>query len=142
MDNRITTLAAGIGLFLAGVGATYWLMADSPAVNPPAEPPVLTEQSTAAASSAEAQPDVETLTHERFLAEADARRDQRLADQAEADRLAKLRQMKADSVDCKFWRQQHQTSSTAAKIEEKIKTHCFLASDLISSAAASSESSE
>lgn len=140
MDNRITTLAAGIGLFLAGVGATYWLMADSPGVNPPTEPPALIEQSTA--SSSEAQPDVETLTHERFLAEADARRDQRLADQAEADRLAKLRQMKADSVDCKFWRQQHQTSSTAAKIEEKIKTHCFLASDLISSAAASSEPSE
>ena len=73
-----------------------------------------------------------------FEAAAEARREQQLADKAEADRMAKLRQQKADSVDCKFWRQQQQTSSTAAKIEEKIKTHCMLASDLASSESSSS----
>ncbi|MFC3115887.1 hypothetical protein [Cellvibrio fontiphilus] len=173
MEIGAKTLIAGAGLFLLGVGSTYWLMADNqapaaaekptaahhqPAMQaalnqlgnsatetPTQEPAAaLTEAGnphTAAASDAETETasETETLTHESFLAAAEARREQQLADKAETERLDKLRQQKADSVDCKFWRQQQASSSTAAKIEEKIKTFCFIAQDLASSESSSSD---
>jgi hypothetical protein len=167
MEIGAKTIVAGVGLFLLGVGSTYWLMADNrdttaplktnPTVqHQPAMQAALTQlgntksesdSDTTETTGLETQnvdaatdntADTTTLTHERFLADAEARRNQQLADKAEADRLEKLRHIKADSVDCKFWRQQQQTSSTAAKIEEKIKTHCLLPSDVPASASSSS----
>jgi hypothetical protein len=158
MEIGTKTIAAGIGLFLLGVGSTYWLMADSGnsanantrVQHQPAMQAALSQlgtseaasNTTANVTSAAQNPTAETsktLTHESFLAAAEARREQQLADKAEAERLTKLRQLKADSVDCKFWRQQQQTSSTAAKIEEKIKTHCMLPGDISSSASCSAD---
>ncbi|AQT60675.1 hypothetical protein [Cellvibrio sp. PSBB023] len=164
MEIGAKTIAAGVAVFLLGVGSTYWLMADNGKTTTSATPqrqPAMqaalaqlgstpsnsnetdagndgTQETDAIQTTSESTADAGTLTHERFLAAAEARREQQLADKAEADRMAKLRQQKADSVDCKFWRQQQQTSSTAAKIEEKIKTHCMLASDLASSESSSS----
>ena len=164
MEIGAKTLIAGAGLFLLGVGSTYWLMADNAAPAPATQSAshhqpamqaalnqlgsstteVQTERSNTEAAAtdtnidANASSDTETLTHESFLAAAEARREQQLADKAEAERLDKLRQQKADSVDCKFWRQQQASSSTAAKIEEKIKTFCFIAQDLASSESSSS----
>lgn len=170
MEIGVKTIAAGVGIFLLGVGSTYWLMADEKNIqtngetntvvqnqtviqSQPIIPTALTPfeadknesgndikaanrdvKTSALADKAE----VTTLTHERFLADAEARREQQLADKAESDRLTKLRYIKEDSVDCKFWRQQKQTSSTASKIEEKIKTHCLLPNDLSTSSANSS----
>jgi hypothetical protein len=176
MEIGVKTIAAAAGIFLLGVGSTYWLMADSKNTQTVGETntaahhqpvmqyqPAMQHQQTepTAPTSLEAdnnksgsntgvanidtetntlvdQAEVTTLTHERFLADAEARREQQLAHKAESDRLIKLRHIKEDSVDCKFWRQQKQTSSTAAKVEEKIKTHCLLPSDLPTSAANSS----
>ena len=161
MEIGTKTIAIGAGLFLLGVGSTYWLMAGSgsnstakksaAAQHQPAMQAALTQLGTDTSEAANKTSETaesetqntttetsKTLTHESFLAAAEARREQQLADKAEAERLTKLRQLKADSVDCKFWRQQQQTSSTAAKIEEKIKTHCMLASDLASSDSSSS----
>ncbi len=161
METGAKTLIAGAGLFLLGVGSTYWLMADNKASAPatksaphhqPAVQAALSQLGSNANEQAYAQPastatkaidaddtaETETLTHESFVAAAEARREQQLADKAEADRLDKQRQQKADSVDCKFWRQQQQNSSSAAKIEEKIKTFCFIAQDLASSENSSS----
>lgn len=164
MEIGTKTIVAGLCLFLLGVGSTYWLMADSGGnstakksvtiQHQPAMQAALTQlgTSTSEATSeatgnatetteSDAQNTTtetsETLTHESFLAAAEARREQQFADKAEAERIAKLRQLKADSVDCKFWRQQQQTSSTAAKIEEKIKTHCMMPGDISSSASSS-----
>lgn len=164
MEIGTKTIAAGLGLFLLGVGSTYWLMADSG--NPSATPEKRAQQHSPAVQAAltqlgsganeathtatetensEAESSTtdtsETLTHERFLADVEARREQQLADIAEAERIAKLRQLKADSMDCKFWRQQQKTSSTAAKIEDKIKTHCMLPSDISNNASSSATSS-
>jgi hypothetical protein len=152
MEQPFKIIAAGAAIFLLGVGTSYWLLANNTAeeqaevspyyptqshVHSQPQSEALNNNSAASAASAAAET-TEVLTHESFLAAADARREQQQAEKAEADILAKKRQLKADSVDCKFWRQQQKTSSAAAKIEEKITTHCFLASDLANSAAASS----
>lgn len=168
MEQNVKIIVAGIGLFLLGVGSTYWLMADrgnaatSHTSATPQHQPAMhaalaqlgnetnsnatkTITSDALDSTTENTANIEsadTLTHESFLAAAEARREQQLADKAETDRITKLRQTKADSVECKFWRQQQKTSSAAAKIEEKIKTHCLLASDLVSSDSSSAETIE
>lgn len=162
MEIGTKTIAIGAGLFLLGVGSTYWLMADSgsnsiakksaAAQHQPAMQAALTQLGTDTSEAANNTSETaesetqntttetgDTLTHKSFLAAAEARREQQLADKAEAERLTKLRQLKADSVDCKFWRQQQQTSSTAAKIEEKIKTHCMLPGDISSSASSSAD---
>lgn len=87
--------------------------------------------------------DVETtakpeMTHSTFLAEAEARRQQQLTNDAETQRLNKLRRIKQNSVECKFWKQQQQTSSAAAKIAANIEEHCLLAVDKSSSSSSSS----
>jgi hypothetical protein len=150
MEQPFKIITAGAAIFLLGVGTSYWLLANNTAekqaevlsysptqshVHSQPQSEALNNNSAASAASET----TEVLTHESFLAAADARREQQQAEKAEADILAKKRQLKADSVDCKFWRQQQKTSSAAAKIEEKINTHCFLASDLASSANTSSE---
>lgn len=81
--------------------------------------------------------DVETtekpeMTHSAFLAAAEERREQQLINDAETQRLNKLRRIKQNSVECKFWKQQ-QNSSAAAKIAANIEEHCLLAIDRSSS---------
>ena len=66
------------------------------------------------------------MTHAAFLAEAEARREEKLENKAETERLAKLLKAKQNSVECKFWRQQQRTSSAAEKIDEKINHYCTL----------------
>ena len=68
------------------------------------------------------------MTHAAFLAEAEARREQNLQEKAETERVGKLRLIKQNSVECKFWKQQQKTSSAAAKIDEKINQFCNLPS--------------
>ena len=95
---------------------------------------------TTTTSSTSLQTEEQTeLTHDEFLAQAEARREQRLIDEAEAERLAKLRAIKEKSMECKFWKQQQKTSSATAKIEEKIIQYCTLQT---SSAAHSSNGTE
>lgn len=159
MEIGTKTIAAGVGIFLLGVGSTYWLMSNKEGGQPPAQTNAVTQYQpsevalagvTTVATTGVNEPasyaedhttaggnEALTLTHERFLADAEVRREQQLAEKAEADRLNKLRHIKEDSVDCKFWRQQKQTSSTAAKVEEKIQTHCLLPSDRITATSSS-----
>ncbi len=163
MESTTKIIVGGSLLFLLGAGATYWLLADKnntsrphtgvAAQHQPAMQAALAQLDSSANEAEDNTTNVvpdntpnntaesentSTLTHEGFLAAAEARRAQQMMDKAETDRLNKLRQIKADSVDCKFWRQQQQTSSTAEKIEEKIKTHCFIARDLANSESSSS----
>lgn len=81
------------------------------------------------------------MTHAAFLAQAELRREQQKIDLAEAERLEKLRKHKKNSPECKFWKQQQQTSSTAAKIIANIEEHCMIAQDLANANAASSAAS-
>ena len=78
------------------------------------------------------------MTHSAFLAEAEERREQQLINDAETKRLDKLRRIKQNSVECKFWKQQEQTSSAAAKIAANIEEHCLLAVDRPNSSSSSS----
>ena len=158
MEIGSKTIAAAVGLFFLGGLSVYLVMAKSDA---PAQPPIsqhntaamqeALEQVRANATTTEEQsiqitsvandsaPDaepVEELTHEAFLAQAEARREERLINKEETDRLEKLKAIKERSVECKFWKQQQKTSSAAAKIEEKINEHCNLPSS-----SAASESS-
>lgn len=158
MEIGTKTIAAAVGLFFLGGLSVYLLMAKTDAPVQPA----LTQHKTAAmqealeqvrANAATAQEQstltnpvindgapeaeaVEELTHEAFLAQAEARREERLINKEETERLEKLKAMKERSVECKFWKQQQKTSSAAAKIEEKINEHCNLPSS-----SAASESS-
>jgi hypothetical protein len=59
-----------------------------------------------------------------FYEEADARREQRQIEQEEADRVAKLKAAKENSLDCKFWKQQAKNSSNSEKIAQKIDEFC------------------
>lgn len=163
MEIGVKTIIAGAGLFLLGVGTTYWLMADSgkrstaktttAAQYQPAMQAALSQLQSSkanidssAATSAEAPAantsavdNSATLTHESFLAEAEARREQQFIDKAEVERMEKLRKQKVNSVECKFWQQQQKTASAAAKIEEKIVQFCMLAGDAGASSSAGSE---
>ncbi len=161
MEIGKKTIAAGIGLFFLGGFSVYLVMANNSGAAPAAThqpaamqeaieqlrtnnaanaPEIVAPDTTATASHA-VTPEEEPaeLTHDEFLAQAEARREQRLIDEAEADRLAKLRAIKEKSVECKFWKQQQKTSSATAKIEEKIIQYCTLQT---SSAAHSSNGTE
>ncbi|PUA27330.1 MAG: hypothetical protein B0W54_12110 [Cellvibrio sp. 79] len=85
-----------------------------------------------------AETDKPEMTHSAFLAEAEERREQQLINDAETKRLNKLRRIKQNSVECKFWKQQEQTSSAAAKIAANIEEHCLLAIDRSNSSSSSS----
>ncbi len=74
------------------------------------------------------------MTHAAFLAEAEARREEKMENKAETERREKLLKAKQNSVECKFWKQQQKTTSAAAKIEEKINYHCTLPGSSSSSA--------
>ncbi len=91
----------------------------------------ITTSNTPQNSSIDAKPE---MTHAAFLAEAEARREEKLENKAETERLAKLLKAKQNSVECKFWKQQQKTTSAAAKIEEKINSHCTLTGSTSSSA--------
>lgn len=150
MEIGTKTIAASLGVFLLGVGSTYWLMAgtaDSGTTtesataqvqHQPAMQAALAEldSNTAETSSIvesqtesplnDSEPSTPELTHDAFIAEAEARREQQLIEKSEAERTEKLRKQKENSVECKFWRQQQKASSAAEKIEAKVKEHCFL----------------
>lgn len=137
-----TTIKMAVGgLVLFGLGglSVYFLTAPASTNTPPA-----VEVSSAPASSpvttSTVDSDSSIMTSESFYAAAEARREQQLADKAEADRIAKLKAIKERSVECTFWKQQQKTSSAAAKIDEKINEHCNLPSS--SSAGESSSASD
>jgi hypothetical protein len=149
MEIGKKTIVAAVGLFFLGGLSVYLLMANT---NAPAQPATTQHKSAVmqealqqvrASANAQEQEQIDQpapapdstspaatgeLTHEAFLAQAEARREERLIDKEEADRLAKLKAMKERSVECKFWKQQQKTSSAAAKVEEKINEHCNLPS--------------
>lgn len=163
MEIGTKTIAAGVGLFFLGGLSVYFLTAkndvparaaaqyQAPAMQRALEqvrasktteeiPVTGTEDNTV--SSIPTSEETEELTHDAFLAQAEARREQQLIDKAEADRLAKLRAAKERSVECKFWKQQQKTSSAAAKIEEKIIQYCTLQKNSSSASTSSNTSSE
>ena len=162
MEIGKKTIAAAVGLFFLGGLSVYLVMANSGAPTPTlttqhksaAMQEALEQVRATKAATTQEQSDyavpvennsapatTEELTHEAFLAQAEARREERLINKEENDRLAKLKAMKERSVECKFWKQQQKTSSAAAKIEEKINEHCNLPSSS-SSDASSSESAD
>lgn len=147
MEIGAKTIAAGIGLFFLGGLSVYLLTAKNEITARPAaqhqsaamqvalaqvsaSKPVTTssdvEPVETTSSSIPIGEATEELTHDAFLAQAEARREQQLIDKAEADRLAKLKAAKERSVECKFWKQQQKSSSAAAKVEEKIIQHCTI----------------
>lgn len=160
MEIGTKTIAAAVGLFFLGGLSVYLVMAkpDTPALQAisqhksAAMQDALEQMRTNAAATQEqshhttpvvsesAPETVEELTHEAFLAEAEARRDERLINREETDRLEKLKAMKERSVECKFWKQQQKTSSAAEKIEGKINEHCNLpSSSAVSESSVASE---
>ncbi len=143
MEIGKKTIGAAVGLFFLGGFSVYLLMANqqmtaqpsSTSHNSAAEQEALQQVHASAAaqeqpaqsapeSASNASQSTEELTHEVFLAQAEARREERLINKEETDRLAKLKAAKERSVECKFWKQQQKTSSAAAKVEEKIIHYC------------------
>lgn len=159
MEIGKKAVAAGLGLFLLGGICVYLVVAQPEATQEkrasrqhgamraaieqienkePVAP--ATEMVT---SSSVNNSDVETkgkqeMTHAAFLAEAEERREQQLINDAETKRLNKLRRIKQNSVECKFWKQQ-QNSSAAAKIAANIEEHCLLAIDRSNANSSSSD---
>lgn len=159
MEIGKKTIAAAVGLFFLGGLSVYLLMANQQMITQPSSTPhksaAMQEalQHVRASATAQEQPaqsvpesasntsqSTEELTHEAFLAQAEARREERMINKEEAERLAKLKAAKERSVECKFWKQQQKTSSAAAKIDEKIIQHCTLQTS--SESASSDQSSE
>jgi len=66
-----------------------------------------------------------TNSSTNFAKEAEARREQMLAEKEEADLIAKRKLEKENSVECQFWKQQ-KTETSAPKIDEKIVEFCTL----------------
>lgn len=159
MEIGKKTIAAAVGLFFLGGLSVYLLMANQQMTTQPGSTPYKSAamqealQQVRASTAAQEQPDqsapepasnasqsTEELTHEAFLAQAEARREERMINKEEADRLAKLKAAKERSVECKFWKQQQKTSSAAAKIDEKIIQYCTLQTS--SESTSSDQSSE
>lgn len=119
MEPGVKIIAGGLVLFVLG-GLSVYL------IGRPNAAPVPTATPVQADAPATPTPAAASTGAESFYQAADARREQMLIDKAEADRLAKLKVAKERSVECKFWKQQQKNSSAAAKIDEKINTHCNL----------------
>ena len=143
-STTIKLVVGGLALFGLGGLSVYFLTAPASTSTAPAANISHAATHSAAISpptiSSTADTDSTVMTSESFYAAAEARREQQLADKAEADRIAKLKAIKERSVECTFWKQQQKTSSAAAKIDEKINEHCNLPSS--SSASESSNASE
>ena len=152
MDIGKKAIVAGLGIFLLGGLCVYLFMVAKTDTAPnkrttrqhgamreaiaQIEQKESVVEPTSAASSTSSDSDTNTITidqpemtHSAFLADAEARREQQLISDAETQRLNKLRRIKQNSVECKFWKQQQQTSSAAAKIAANIEEHCLLAVD-------------
>lgn len=129
MEQNVKMMIGGAALFVLGGISVYLLTSRPDAASPPAytqptQTAPVAEIESPAPSSTDAEASITNA--ESFYEAAEARREQQLADKAEADRLAKLTAIKERSVECKFWKQQQKTSSAAAKIEEKIIQYCTL----------------
>lgn len=129
MEQQMKIFAGGLALFVLGGFSVYLLTKQSDAaITPSSTQPVqaapVAEITSPSTPNTEAESSITNA--ESFYEAAEARREQQLADKAEADRLAKLTAIKERSVECKFWKQQQKTSSAAAKIEEKIIQYCTL----------------
>ncbi len=129
MEQNVKMIVGGLVLFVLG-GLSVYLVISRPNAAPqptpvkpvqsaPVSDPVSTSTSDTSASAS-------IVDAESFYEAAEARREQQMADKAEADRLAKLKAIKERSVECTFWKQQQKTSSAAAKITEKITQYCTL----------------
>lgn len=129
MELGKKVVTAGVGLFLLGGFSVYLLTADDGSTQNS-----LTQQHNSGlahnSSVANTEPK-EEMTHDAFIAAAEARREQQQEDKAEIERVEKLRKAKLNSVECKFWKQQQerQTSSTAAKVAAKVDEFCVIAQD-------------
>lgn len=128
MEFGKKAITAGLGLFLLGGFSVYLLSTGNGSAQ---SSPTLQHTDLAESSSAANTEPKQEMTHDAFLAAAEARREQQQEDKAEIERVEKLRKEKFNSVECKFWRQQQerQTSSTAAKVATKIDEHCVIAQD-------------
>lgn len=141
MEQNVKMVVGGVALFILGGLSVYFFTSRHNAVISPAtaqqvQTATLTSAAPTTAQGTNTAPSITDA--ESFYEAAEARREQQLADKAEADRLAKLKAIKERSVECKFWKQQQKTSSAAAKIEEKIIQYCTLQT---TSSSASSENS-
>ena len=144
MELNIKSIAGGIALFVLGGLSVYLITRSTEERIPAAEAHVQDETPVAPVASTPPSESADAIDTESFYEAAEARREQQLANKADADRIAKLKATKERSVECKFWKQQQKTSSAAAKIEEKIIQHCTLqtSSESTSSSEASSSSAD
>jgi hypothetical protein len=129
MEPNVRMIIGGLALFFLG-GLSVYLITNWPDVTVTSTVAQPVQSASVADTAPTAAPGTNTTVSitdaESFYEAAEARREQQLADKAEADRLAKLKAIKERSVECKFWKQQQKTSSAAAKIEEKIIQYCTL----------------
>lgn len=145
MEQNVKMIVGGLTLFVLG-GLSVYLITSRPnaAPQPTSAQPVQSApvEDALSPSTSGTNASASIVDAESFYEAAEARREQQIAEKAEADRLAKLKAIKERSVECKFWKQQQKTSSAAAKIDEKINTHCNLpGSSIVSESSYSSASS-
>lgn len=129
MEQNVKMIIGGAVLFVLG-GISVYVLTSRPDAAIPSNNTQSTQSTPAAELTSPVPSSAATETSitdaESFYEAAEARREQQLADKAEADRLAKLTAIKERSVECKFWKQQQKTSSAVAKIEDKIIQYCTL----------------
>lgn len=135
MELGVKAIVGGAALFVLG-GISVYLLTSAPSNAVPPESASETVLTTSSAPTVEINNSATNA--ESFYAAAEARREQQLIEKSEADRLTKLRKIKENSTECKFWKQQNKTSKAAAKIEEKITQYCTLPISSESSSSASS----
>lgn len=129
MEHNVKMIAGGLALFVLGGLSVYLITGRTdPPITPDTTPTVQTAINLDAlpSSTTTIESSANFTNAESFYEAAEARREQQMANKAEADRLAKLKVIKERSVECKFWKQQQKTSSAAAKIAEKIIQYCTL----------------
>lgn len=124
MDISLKKLSIGMVLFLT-IGLTVTLVSGcKPKQAKTVDVPPATAPSPTASSSEEQPSSADAaMTKDKFIKEAEERREQLLAEKGDNDELAKRKSNKEKSVECRFWKQQKETNPSD-KTDEKIAKFC------------------
>jgi hypothetical protein len=124
MDISLKKQSVGVVLFLAiGLITIALVSGCKPKQAQAVDVPPVTASATAVSSEEEISSADAAMTKEKFIKEAEERREHLLAEKGDNDDLAKRKSAKEKSVECRFWKQQKETNPSE-KTDEKIAKFC------------------
>ena len=124
MDISLKKLSIGVVLFLTIGLAVALVSGCKPKQAKTVDVPPVTASSSIAPSSEEQPSSADAaMTKDKFIKEAEERREQLLAEKGDNEELAKRKSNKEKSVECRFWKQQKETNPSD-KTDEKIAKFC------------------